>query len=367
MLRPAAASALFVLLLWCAPPGAVAGTASYAVGDQAIVNIVMRGNADIEVRTWDTPAVAAGWGDNDPIVASKHSYVWQQPGFTIPRTTIRVGRFPDGVANIDLPPEEFPVDNIASGAHDDVAIREPLTAPEAAGPFETRHLTVVIPASTRVLIVRETSGTIAIHDFRGTAIINALSSRVTLENLQGDAFAQVLNGSFTAQDSSFGRLRVRSNNASLIFERCNSKQIDASTYAGDVVYDDGTFDPGLAHFTSARGNIALGVNGSVQLAGRSTDGRVYTMFDGHSTIDQRSPTDANARLGIGGPLVNAVSEHGSVFLYDGSVTSHGVLPPEWQPVRSALGGTRRGGAFPVRPRLRRVVRGETSASSRRRV
>jgi hypothetical protein len=351
--RLAVVSALFALFLWSVPAGARAGTtASYTVGDQSIVNVMIRGNADIEVRTWETSVVAAGWGDGDPVVTAKRRLVWRRTGFTIPKQTIRIGRIPDdGFSTVDLPPEEFPIDNVTAGFHDDIAIREPLQMPDFATPERTTHLTIVIPASTRVLIVHEMSGTIAIHDFRGTAIISAVSSRVTLDNLQGDAFAQVLSGSFSAQDSSFGRLRVRSNNASLIFARCNSKQIDASTYAGDVVYDDGTFDPGLAHFASATGNIALGVNGPVQLTGRSQDGHVYTMFSVRGAIDQRSPTNASATLGIGGPLVNAISDHGSIYLYDGSVTSRGALPPEWQPVRSALNGGRRERFVQSRPHM----------------
>src|SRR5665213_2870012 len=50
-----------------------------------------------------------------------------------------------------------------------------------------------------------------------------------------------------------------------VFERCRSKQIEATSVTGSIVYDGGAFDPGLARFESQSGNIALGVTSSAQL------------------------------------------------------------------------------------------------------
>ena len=135
------------------------------------------------------------------------------------------------------------------------------------------------------------------------------------------AFVQMNYGTFYAADSSFDRIRVRGIGAHDVFEHCRSKQIEASSVHGSIVYDGGSFDPGLARFESQNGNIALGVNGGASVTGRSQDGHVYTLFDrrGGTTVDQRGDGEATATVGGGGPLVNAISGRGNVFLYDGTL------------------------------------------------
>jgi hypothetical protein len=158
-------------------------------------------------------------------------------------------------------------------------------------------------------------------------------------------------------------MRMRANTARVVFERSRIKQIEATTITGNIVYDNGSFDPGLARFESQYGNIALGVASPAQLTGRSTDGRVYTAFDNRSVhVDQPSQSAASATVGSGGPLVNALSVHGSVFLYDGSLRGRRDLPPEWRPVHQQI--NRR----PPRqkPREAQSPKAEISGASRRR-
>jgi hypothetical protein len=153
-----------------------------------------------------------------------------------------------------------------------------------------------------------------------------------------------------------------------VFEHCRSKQIEASSVHGSIVYDGGSFDPGLARFETQNGNIALGVNGAANVTGRSQDGHVYTLFDrrGGSTVDQRSDGEATATVGGGGPLVNAISGRGNVFLYDGTLQSRRAAGPHWKAVHDVFAGRRHGrnasaphavepprpGGVPRPPRLR---------------
>jgi hypothetical protein len=148
------------------------------------------------------------------------------------------------------------------------------------------------------------------------------------------AFAQMSNGRLSLADSSFDRIRVRSNGAQIVFEGCRSKQIEASSVSGSIVYDGGSFDPGLARFDSISGSIALGVAAPALLAGRSQDGHVYTSFDRRTPVDQAPDGTATATFNGGGPLVNAISGRGNVYLYEGSLTTRPVLPPEWRPLRA---------------------------------
>jgi hypothetical protein len=159
------------------------------------------------------------------------------------------------------------------------------------------------------------------------------------------AFVQMMNGRLDVVDSSFDRLRARGNNATFVFEHNRARQIEVTTVSGSIVYDNGTFDPGLARFESTNGSIAIGVASGAQIAARSGDGRVYSMWDKRTPIDQRSDGEASATVAGGGPVVNAVTAHGSVFLYDGSLDTRQTFPPEWRQIRQdqlrPLGGINR--------------------------
>jgi hypothetical protein len=116
------------------------------------------------------------------------------------------------------------------------------------------------------------------------------------------------------------------------------------------VYDRGSFNPGLARFETQNGNIALGVTGAAQLIGRSQDGHVYTMFDRRSasSVEQRGDGEATATVGGGGPLVNAISGRGNVFLYEGSLANRHPSSPEWRQLHQLFNAHRRPANAPKR-------------------
>ena len=129
----------------------------------------------------------------------------------------------------------------------------------------------------------------------------------------------MLNGRLEVVDSSFDRLRARGNAATFVFEHDRARQIEVTTVSGSIVYDNGTFDPGLARFESTSGSIAIGVAAGAQVAARSNDGHVYSMWEKRTPIDQRSDGEASATIAGGGPVVNAVTGRGNVYLYDGTL------------------------------------------------
>jgi hypothetical protein len=98
------------------------------------------------------------------------------------------------------------------------------------------------------------------------------------------------------------------------------------------------------------------VNGGAQLTGRSQDGHVYTMFDrrGASSVDQRSDGEAVATVGGGGPLVNAISARGNVYLYDGTLQTRRGAGPQWRAVHDIFASRRR-----VRAAARSDARGDS--------
>ena len=123
----------------------------------------------------------------------------------------------------------------------------------------------------------------------GTLIAMTRIGAVTLSNLGGTVFAQTFRGPIVARASTFDRVRARSLFGNVTFERCNVRQIEATTVAGSIVYDRGSFAPGLARFESIDGNVAIGASGNVQYGAHAMgDGRVYTNFTGRVSVDARN-------------------------------------------------------------------------------
>jgi hypothetical protein len=311
------------------PAPAQSASSSFEVGDQAIVRVFVKGREnEVTIRTWDRPTVQVESGDGDAPAIERKSVAAGTPSFPL---SAAIGPFPwiqhaEGqiVAQGTFPPEDFPYALFRPGNHDVVRV----VADEGS------HLVVTVPANTGILWVQVGGGITTIDGYRGANLfVIQGSGRVRLNRVATTAFAQTGFGTLHATDSAFDRIRIRDNAAQVIFERVRSKQIEASTITGSFIYDGGTFDPGLARFESQNGNIALGVAGPALLSGRSGDGHVYTQFDQRVAVEQRSDAEATANVGGGGPLVNAISNHGNVYLYDGTLLGRHAIAPEWRPIQ----------------------------------
>jgi hypothetical protein len=331
----AAGLGLFLACLLAPTAPAVAGTSSWDVGDQAVVRVFVRGKGNsVDVRVWDRPAVQIEFADYATPVIERSSVPFgtlRNPLSQQVPAQLYSAHDNTGLAGIGqtLPPEEFPYQGFRPGVHDIVRVMA----------VQGSHLIVMIPASTGVLDLRVGGGQTTVEGYRGANLyVLQGTGRVQLDGATTTAFVQLNYGVFYASDGSFDRIRVRGIGAHDVFEHCRTKQIEASSISGTIVYDGGSFDPGLARFESQTGNIALGVTSPAQLMGRSDTGHVYTMFDqrGGANVDQHADGDATASIGSGGPLVNALSTHGNVFLYDGTMSSRRSVAPEWNPVRQAL-------------------------------
>lgn len=343
------AGALTLCALAVKPPAAGATTAAFEVTDEAVVQVIGRA-ASITVRTWNRNTVLVEWPDGEPFETSR---VTQRThaSFLIPTVTVTEYDTPTGPIEATLLPEDFPVPNLAPGMHDVVRIRENPSILEPGTKLPgLMHLTVTIPVSTGLVNVRSGRGNISLSDYRGTTIATIVHGRIVLRNVSGDAFVQPLNGQFYALGSDFDRLRIRSNHADQVFDNCRVKQIEATTLTGTIVFDNGAFNPGLARFESDRGSIALGVTGSAQVGAHTQDGHVLTVLPPNPPPSPvfgngNGEGDALQLVGSGGPLVNASSIHGNVFLYDGSLTDRrpAALPPEWHPLVDLLIATRAAG------------------------
>ncbi|MBV8581312.1 MAG: hypothetical protein JOZ86_11870 [Candidatus Eremiobacteraeota bacterium] len=338
------ATGLGLLLSWLASAApALAGTAALDVGDQAVVNVIVRGRGNaVTVRVWDRKTVQIDAADDTPPAVDRRSIVFGGPNTPLVQQIppalyqVRDPHDPPGAPpsiSGALPPEGFPYADFRPGPHDVIHVDAP----------ENSHLVIMVPASTGILSLRVGMGQTTVDGFHGANLFMIQGAgRVELTGTATTAFVQMNYGTLYAADDTFDRIRVRGVAAHDVFEHCRTKQIEATSITGSIVFDGGSFDPGLARFESQTGNIALGVTAPAQLTGRSEQGHVYTLFDRKGiTIDQRADGDATASVGNGGPLVNAISGKGNVYFYDGTLMSRRGVAPEWRPVHQLFTNRRR--------------------------
>jgi hypothetical protein len=332
-LRRAAAG--FALLIgFLHPAVANAASGSFLMGDQSVVQVLSGARSQITVKAWDRPNVQFDTDDEAAQVDRRpltFGTVQNPLSVQIPVQNIQVRDPTTGVVTRGtLPPEEFPyASDFRAGVHDSVRI---VTADDT-------HMTVMVPATTALLVtrIRNGAGILDIEDYHGgTLFVAAGGGSMRLYDVMSAAFIQLNNGRLDVVDSSFDRLRARGNTASFVFEHNRARQIEVSTVSGNIVYDNGTFDPGLARFDSTYGSIGIGVASGAQVSARSTDGHVYSMWDRRTPLDQRGDNDVSATIGGGGPVVNALTGRGNVYLYDGTIASRQTLAPEWRPMRQAI-------------------------------
>jgi hypothetical protein len=346
----AAGLGLFVSLSIAAAAPALAGTSSFDVGDQTVVNVLVRGRGNqVTVRVWDRPTVQVDYADESTPVMDKQSIPFGTPRFPLAQQIplqLYSARDRDGqvVAGAPLPPEVFPYASFRPGPHDAVSV----VAPEGA------RLVLTVPASTGILSLRIGGGQTLIEGYRGANLfIVQNQGRIQLTGATTTAFVQMNYGVFYAADGNFERVRIRGIGAHDVFEHCRTKQIEATSVTGSILYDGGSFDPGLARFESQTGQIALGVNSPAQLVGRSQDGHVYTLFDRRTNVEQHGDGEAMATVGEGGPLVNAISTHGNVYFYEGTLAGRRSVSQEWRSVHQLFNAHRRPANVPaVRPPAR---------------
>ncbi|MBD5634220.1 MAG: hypothetical protein IAI49_07050, partial [Candidatus Eremiobacteraeota bacterium] len=250
----------------------VAATSAAARADVTVVDTTMApivridiAEGDVTVRTWDRQAVSID-GDPSLTIAKRKA---PQYGEAVP---IAIGETPHrGIDSISLPQESFVTAPIRPGSRDVVLIKSTPATPR--GP-----VTVLVPSDAVFVSARAVNGRLDVADYRGgTLMAITRGGAMTLSNVGGTVFAQTLRGPIVARGSLFDRIRARSLFGNVTFERCTVRQIEVTTVTGSIVYDGGSFEPGLARFESSGGNVAIGASGNVQYGAHAAgDGRVYT-------------------------------------------------------------------------------------------
>jgi len=314
---------------------AAADQALIPAANSPVINVSIEGGT-INIRTWDRPAVQT----DSTVPLQVQQFDRAAIARSLPRDiNVLAGQIDSPRGPLVLPRETFDVGSLDAQPHDGIAITG--TGGET---------TLTVPASTALLVTRMQRGFVTLDGYReGIFFVRLRNGWVHLQNMGGEGFVQVMRGPIVATDSSFVRLRARSALGNIFFERCHARQIEVSSVAGSIGYDNGSFEPGLARFETQYGNIALGVgSGSAQIAAHSEGGRILYNYVRRTSVDARG-NDATAALGGGGPLVN-VSSGGSVLLYDGAINSRGRLGAGWRQASSLLNRVEHRVQMPPSPR-----------------
>lgn len=267
------------------------------------VYIELSGGA-VTIRTWDRPAIQI---QSDPSVtfnrapprevgerAPQQIELWSQ--------TIRT---PAG--DLTLAPEGFVLPPFAPGEHDAFIVRG------------EGDVTLTIPTQTALVYAVVRLGSVTVDDFAGTALVaHVTAGEVHLNDDSTTVALQVNNGPVFVANSDFPRLRLRTGRGNIFMNNCRASQIQVTSLLGSILFDNGTFDPGLAHFETDRGSIAIGVASGAQIAAHSGVGRIFYDIGDAGSI-YRNPNDAQAQLNGGGPVVTASSTSGAVLFFRGAL------------------------------------------------
>ena len=286
-----------------------ADTALVDTTGSPVLNVVLK-SGSLTIKTWTKSQVYVNMQGS---MTSRHLNAAQVTG-RLP-TQVPVNgqsvKTPRGVAN--LPGEVFALPSLAG--HDAVTI-------DGDG-----NTVVTVPTGTVLVIARvRERGTINVLNYRdGAFFANVRTGAVALRNVSGIGFIQVLRGPIVAYDSSFARLRARNATGNIFFSNCDARQIEVTSVYGNIVFDNGSLQPGLARFESQHGDVALGIaSGGAQIGAHSNTGNIQTSFNGAASVSNHR-TDAQVTVGTGGANVTASSRTGAILLYDGTLNDHRVL------------------------------------------
>ena len=323
--RRGAVATLFACLSYLVLAAPARADEQFDVGPTPIVNVhITRG--DVTIQTWDRPQVLIS-ADNPPDVRQVAA------SEVDPRIPKQVQFASDTVMTdhgpVTLPAESFVLPTLPGTAHDAIVV------PQGSG-----NMTITVPRSTAMVVAQVRAGHLTLDNYQGVFVAHARGAGVSLNHVSGTGFVESLKGRVMATNSSFDRLRVRTATGNMLFQGCTSHQIQATSTYGSIVYDNGSFEPGLARFESEHGNVALGVRGNAQIGAHSESGHVVSSFHDDDAQIQGGSTTQQATVHGGGPIVTATSKNGSVYLYSGSINDHPHVREELSgsarlPIRSA--------------------------------
>lgn len=304
--RGRGAAVLFLALLcWTGLAAQARADDQINVGQNPILQVQL-GTGIVNVQTWDRPVVQVSTDGQVNVQHLDASAVDPKIPKQIPNAAHSIETVH---GTVTLPPEPFVLPKLQGATHDAVRVTG------------NGNTTVMVPSTSAMVMAHVDTGRVVINNYHGVFVAQVHSGGVFLNHVDGSGYVESLRGRVIASDSNFERLRVRTAASNVVFNRCTSHQIEASSTYGSIVYNNGSFEPGLARFESEHGNVAVGVRGGAQLGGHSDTGHVVSSFPSGTQL-QGDVNTAQAKVEGGGPVVTATSKDGSVYLYNGSMDEH---------------------------------------------
>ena len=296
----------------------------------------------VTIRTWDRPAIQI---QSDPSVTFNHAPPHEVGARTPQQILLWSQTVKTPAGDLTLAPEAFILPPFAPGEHDALIVRG------------EGDVTLTIPSQTPLVLANVRLGSVSVDGFAGTALVaHVTGGEVHLNNVSTTAAVQVNNGPVFIANSDFPRLRLRTGRGNVFMNNCRASQIQVTSLVGSILFDNGTFDPGLAHFETDRGSIAIGVTSGAQIDAHSSSGHIFYDIGNEGNIN-RSPNDAQAMLNGGGPVVTASSVNGAVLFYRGTLHQY---PQLERIIAPKLRGPQQQPPFqqqPPRQQLRRRIPG----------
>jgi hypothetical protein len=301
---------LLVFVLVCfVPRAALADSSQLPTTDSPVVYVNLT-SGSLTMMTVDRPGIAIA---ADPGIDYRHVPASPNVDARIPAQVMlwsQTIHTPTG--DLTLPAEPFVFPQLAGGPHDAIVVKG------------SGNVTLQMPATTALVVANVRRGSVQLNGYQNGIFVSHVGvGRVILNDVSGSGAVQVNSGPVIANASNFARLRVRTARGSMFFRDCSAQQIEATSLTGSILYDNGSFQPGLARFETVRGNVVLGISGGgVQIGAHSNAGKIYSGFGSDAQVSRSDDADSLATIGGGGPVVTATSQTGSVTFFPGSLRDH---------------------------------------------
>lgn len=190
-----------------------------------------------------------------------------------------------------------------------------------------RGVRVIARSTSGDIVLRGTGGAVELHATSGDVEVEDATRRIEIGAVSGDVVGKRLRGSIDASsvsgsvelDDVEGDVRMTSTSGDLSLTGATSREVEASTTSGEVVFN-GSFAPeGRYEFSSHSGNVELTIPSAsnVRFTVGTYSGEIDSDFPITLQPDDRSsrrPRRFDFTVGSGGPRVIAETFSGNLDL-----------------------------------------------------
>jgi DUF4097 and DUF4098 domain-containing protein YvlB len=162
--------------------------------------------------------------------------------------------------------------------------------------------------------VETTRGDIHLRGGSGFISVKSVQGRITIERAKGRVEAETVNDSVDVSDTT-GDLTVSTTNGSIVLERIDTSNLDASTVNGMIAFDGPVRDKGSYRLTTHNGTVSMAIPDKVNatLRVRTYGGSFRSTFP-LKLDDQDRQNRFTLTLGDGSARIELESFNGSIAL-----------------------------------------------------